>query len=93
MRRQILEIKPVNANKVSMNGLINAINQKRKVTTINAARIRFKDADGKPREESFSIDSLETAFTRKQHIDFDSDLPSQSTRIDKTIIEAMIGII
>lgn len=93
IKRQVLKIKPVSANKVSMGGLINAVQEARKARTLNAARIRFKDSDGKQREEQFSIDALEKAFTRKQHISFESDLPSQSTKIDATIIDGMLELL
>ncbi|MGJ7533913.1 MULTISPECIES: hypothetical protein [unclassified Variovorax] len=93
VKKQVLKIKPFDASKVSLAGLVNAVKEARKTKVLHAARIRFKDSDGKPREEQFSIDALEKSFTRKQHVSFDSDLPSQSTKIDKTIIDGMLELI
>lgn len=57
--------------------------------TFENARIRFKDHSDKQRIETFQTNHLEVAFTRREYINFDTDLQSSYQELNSGIIEKL----
>lgn len=91
---QSLSIKPVATVKPTFGTLVQAISAVTASTKKNfdSVRVRFKDAADNQREELFPANDLEAAFIRKERLKFETDLPSQNTVINTTIMNAMIEL-
>ncbi len=57
------------------------------------ARIRFKSPSGRQQDARLALNDLDAAFTKKEKIEFDSDVEAQQTRLSPTIIAELKTLI
>ena len=57
------------------------------------ARISYKAPDGATKQNTFDINNLDAAFTRKENIELDNEVEGQQTSLNETILSAMRKLI
>lgn len=53
------------------------------------ARISYKAADGSTKQNTFEVNNLDAAFTRRENVELDIEVEGQQTKLDDTILNAM----
>lgn len=57
--------------------------------TYDEARIRFKSPSGRQQDARLALNALDDAFTRKERIEFDTDVEAQQTQLSPTIVAGL----
>lgn len=62
-------------------------------TAYRRAQIKYKDKDGTLKQNTFDVNDLDAAFTRKENVELDSEVEGQQTTLNETILKAMRKLI
>lgn len=93
---QSLHVVAANAKTVTGAFLKNALTRWKKTpqgSAYRTARIKFKTVDGTTKSNSFDINNLDAAFTRRENVELANEVDGQQVRLNKTILDAMLKLI
>ena len=93
---QSIHVAASNAKTISGAVVKNAIGKWKKTAEGSAyklARISYKTPDGTTKQNTFDINNLDAAFTRKENIELDTDVEGQQTTLNGAILSAMRKLI
>lgn len=96
IEKQSVEIKAGKPSLISGAGLVNAIRSRMRqqgAQQYEEARIRYKNATGADRVTTLRINQLDAAFTRKELIEFTTDVDAQQLTLSPTVISAMKALL
>lgn len=96
IEERVLKIKAEIPKAVTGAAIINAVNgfiRSQPDENFNKLRIHFKTATGDSTSATMNVDELTEAFTYKQHIEFDTDIDAQQSKLNKIVLDKMLPLL